>query len=169
MKICCFKVCLKYRKGFWRVIEIKDSQTLAELDSAIRSAFEHEPGHLSEFTINGLTYGPSKAMSMTDFDHSTGVNVKSLNVDVGDKMKYVYDFGDYIEHIVELIEIKEATDNKKYPRVAKKNKPKYRYCQNCKPKKKVVATYRCQDCRMVLCDDCTEKEHEAHRCDEIVY
>ncbi|ODS36655.1 hypothetical protein BEH94_11735 [Candidatus Altiarchaeales archaeon WOR_SM1_SCG] len=170
MKIYCFKVCLKYRKGIWRVIEIKDSQTLKDLDNAVQGVFEHEYGHLSEFTIKGLTYCPSKAMGMTDFDHSTDVEIKSLNLDVGCQMKYVYDFGDYIEHIVELIDTKEEGDNKKYPRVAEKNKTRYRYCQKCKPKKKVVATWRCYECKQNLCDDCCEKDDDhSHMIGEIIY
>ena len=37
-KVYVFKVVLKYRKGLWRLIEIKGNQTLADFDRIIRIA-----------------------------------------------------------------------------------------------------------------------------------
>jgi hypothetical protein len=48
------KVALKYRRGFWRRIEIKGNQMLGDLDYIIRDAFKHNTlDHLSEFFPKG--------------------------------------------------------------------------------------------------------------------
>ena len=49
-KVYRFKAALKHRKGLWRRVEIQGGQTLADLDSILRDAFDHDSmDHLGGF------------------------------------------------------------------------------------------------------------------------
>ena len=165
-EVYVFKAKLKRAKRLWRIIEIEGNQTLATLDEAIQDAFDHEWGHLSEFTIRGTTFGPKEAATETEFDRTTNVKINSLGLQLKEPIKYIYDFGDYIEHIIELLEIKPKAEGQKYLRVTQRNKPKYTYCK-C-GLEGAIAKWWCSDCELRLCDDCAE-EHEGHGIDEILY
>ncbi|MEA1964547.1 MAG: hypothetical protein U9O41_05420 [Candidatus Aerophobetes bacterium] len=177
-KIYVFKVALKYRKGLWRRIEIKGNQTLGDFDYVIRGAFNHDLGdHLSEF-FSGQVWR-SKGFGEIEPGGSgsgAGKKIAKLGISEGDKLRYVYDFGDDIRHVVTLEKIVEPEQGAKYPRVTSQNKPRYRYCEMCKNKgKKTIATWICLECsqergrRVLLCEDCLMKEHEDHYADEILY
>ena len=166
-EVYVFKAKLKRAKRLWRIIEIGGNQTLATLDGAIQDAFDHEWGHLSEFTIRGMTFGPKEAAAETEFDRTTDVKINSLDLRVKEPIKYIYDFGDYIEHIIELLETKPKVEGQKYPQITGRNKPKYTYCEKC-GLEGAVAKWWCSDCELRLCDNCAE-EHEGHETYEIPY
>ena len=52
-----------------------------------------------------------------------------LGLALGDELKYVYDFGDWIEHRITLEAITEPQPDVKYPRVLGQNKPQYQDCE----------------------------------------
>ena len=63
-----------------------------------------------------------------------------------------------------------------YPRIVGRNRPRYRYCEQCKAEgRKTVATWICIDCsyreerEVLVCEDCLVKEHEDHYAEEILY
>lgn len=179
-----FKVSLKHRKTLWRQIEIQGGQTLLEFDRELRGAFDHDFfDHMSGFwqivprgntsrtrevdlgSINPLGEGDAAA-----------VKIASLNLKPGDKLKYVYDFGDWIEHVLEVEAVAAAAPEVTYPRVTAQNKPRYRYCPTCKEEgRKTIARYVCIDCcnrygrDVILCEACSSTEHEDHYLDEILY
>ncbi|MFQ5820063.1 MAG: hypothetical protein ACE5I5_08765 [Candidatus Heimdallarchaeota archaeon] len=177
-KLYRFKVALKYRKGLWRVIEVKGSQTLADLDYAIREAFNHDTwDHLSEFF-------PGRAWRTRGFGpiqpdrggSGAKKKINSLRLSDGARMEYVYDFGDDIQHVLTLEKITEPKEGVEYPQIVAKSRTRRRYCVECKKKnKKTVATWVCIECtedsgkQVLLCDDCVDKGHEDHYSEEILY
>jgi len=75
------------------------------------------------------------------------LKIAGLELSTGDRLKFVFDFGDWIEHtlIVDAIEAPQA--GAKYPREVARNKPKYINCVECQKKgKQVVAKWICLEC-----------------------
>lgn len=173
-----FKVALKFRRKLWRRIEVKGSQTLGDLDRIIRETFKYEMwDHLSEF-FRGRIW---RSEGLGEIEpggggSGDGKRIDLLGLSEGDKMEYVYDFGDDIQHIVSLDKVMELDKTAKYPRVVCQNKPEYSYCEVCKDLgKEIIATWICIECSndegrdVLLCDDCVMKEHEDHYTEEMVY
>jgi hypothetical protein len=107
---------------------------------------------------------------------SAAQHLAELTLKPGDQLKYVYDFGDWIEHLVTLEATAEPEAGETYPRVVDQNKIRYRYCQTCKAKKrKTVATWLCIECserelrKVLVCEACLTDAHETHYAEEIVY
>ena len=179
-----FKAALWHRSGLWRTIEILGEQTLAEFDAILRSAFEHDSfDHLSGFWKR-IRRGKSKRFREVDvgdinpFGEGSGseVHIASLGLELGHELKYVYDFGDWIEHRITLEEIVEPEPKVEYPRIVAQNKPRYRYCETCRAQGlKTRATWICLECsdreerEVVLCEECLTREHEEHYAEEILY
>jgi hypothetical protein len=116
-----FKVQIKRRKGQWRRIEILSTQTLADLDAMIRQGFDHDPmDHLGGFWIPGGRRQQDIDLA-TIYPFGGGENadmpIGALGIAEGDKLKYVYDFGDWIEHILTLEAVTEPERNVEYPRL----------------------------------------------------
>ncbi len=172
-----FKVALKHQRGLWRRIEVKGAQTLGDLDRIIREAFKHEWGHLSEF-YRGRVWRSEGLGEINPFEGGVGAKrrVDELGLSEGEKMEYVYDFGEDIQHIVTLERIVELDETGDYPRVVSQNKPRYRYCEVCERLgKKVIAPWICIDCSneegrdVLLCDDCVAKGHDDHYAEDMLY
>ena len=182
-----FRVAFKYRPSTWRDIEIHGDQTLGDLDREIRMSFNHDTfDHLSGFW-KLVARGGGKQKRYREIDigdinpfeggEAAGVTVASLGLQVEDKLKYVYDFGDWIEHTLTLSAVGDPQPGLKYPRVVARNKPRHMYCVNCKEQgKQTVATWICITCsdeqnqEVVLCEDCMGLEqHEEHYSEELVY
>ena len=173
-----FKVALKHRKGLWRRIEIRDDQTLGDFDDAIREAFSHDTwDHLSEF-FRGRIWNSEGFGEIEPGGGGSGADkqIGRLGLSEGDKLEYVYDFGDEIQHVVTLEKVVEPEEGVEYPCEVARNKPRYRYCEICKEGgKKTVATWVCIECSekegrsVFLCEDCLTREHEEHYAEEIVY
>lgn len=179
-----FKAALWHRSGLWRRIEIQGKQTLADFDHILRAAFEHDMvDHLSGFWKRARR-GKGKRFREVDmgdidpFGRGSGadLHVAGLGLEPGDELKYVYDFGDWIQHRITLEEIVEPEAKVKYPRIVAQNRPRYRYCQACRDEgRKTVATWICLECsnaqqkEVLVCEDCLLDEHEGHFAEEILY
>ncbi len=180
-----FKAALRYRKGFWRRIEIQGGQTLKDFDEILRGAFDHDfSDHLSGFW-KLIRRGNSRRFREIDLGtiypfggegDAEDTLVASLNLKPGDALKYVYDFGDWVEHRLELEALDEPEEGAEYPRIIAKNKPRYRYCEHCKAEgRKTVATLICIECSDMeqaairICEACAETQHEEHYLDDMVY
>jgi hypothetical protein len=179
-----FKAALWNRAGLWRRIEIQGEQYLAEFDDILRDAFEHDTSdHMSGFWKR-VRRGKGKRfreIDVGDVDPLGGgsgaeVQIAGLGLKPGDELKYVYDFGDWIEYRLTLEEIVEAEAEAHYPRIVAQNKPRYRSCETCRAEgRKARATWICIRCsnqqerRVLVCEDCLSREHEGHYADEILY
>ena len=175
--IYIFKVVLKYRKDLWRKIEINSSQTLRNFDRIIREAFNYDLlDHLSMF-FSGRAW-KSKDYGQIEPDgqgSDKGTHINQLGLSEGDKMEYVYDFGNDIQHVITLEKIKESEIISQTPCITAKSKTRLKYCKQCKNAgKKVKANWQCIECLentgelIYLCDDCHEKDHMEHYTKEIV-
>lgn len=186
-EVYCFRAAFKYRTSTWRDIEIQGEQTLGDLDRELRTAFNHDTfDHLSGFwklvargSGKQVRYREVAIGDINPFmgGEAAGVTVASLGLQVKDKLKYVYDFGDWIEHTLTLSAISDPQPDVEYPREAARNKPKRTYCTRCKEQgRQTVATWICFTCseelgkEVVLCEDCMGLgEHEGHYREELVY
>jgi len=174
-KVYLFKVALKHRKRLWRRIEIRSDQTLGDFDNIIRDAFNHDTwDHLSEFYMGRWQQGGFGEIYPDGRGSGTEKRIERLGLSEGDKLGYVYDFGDEIHHVLTLEKIMEPEKGIKYPRVISKNKPSYRYCEMCEEQgKKTIAKWICMECpdegdEMFLCEDCMD-EYDGHYAEEILY
>ena len=184
-KIYRFKAMLKYQKHIWRKVEIKGSQTLETLSTELISIFEHDWDHLSAFW-KIIRRGETKRFrevevgKINPFENvenkGADTPIAALELQPKDRLKFVHDFGDWHEHILELEKIEEAQEGIEYPRVSAQNKPRYSYCPHCKENgDKVVATRMCYTCSgakqedILTCNDCDYKFHEEHYTNTVVY
>jgi hypothetical protein len=179
-----FKAALWHRSGLWRRIEIQGKQTLAELDAILRDAFEHDHfDHLGGFWKR-TRRGEGRRFRETDVGHveplgggsGADVHIAGLGLESGHELKYVYDFGDWIEHRLTLEEIVEPEGEVDYPRITAQNRPRYKNCQSCRQQgRKIRATLICLTCssqqqrEILLCEDCLTKDHQDHFAEEILY
>lgn len=180
-----FKVSLKYRPGLWRRIEIGGGQTLEQLDSILRGEFKHDfSDHMSGFWRK-LRRGNTRRFREVEIGtiapfggegEGADTRIAGIGLAVGDELKYVYDFGDWIEHVVTLEAIGEPEENVQYPRAVARNKPEYWDCERCaRQGRRTRATWVCHYCsgdqgrEVLVCEDCLLAEHGEHYSDEIVY
>ncbi|HEX6303083.1 MAG TPA: hypothetical protein VFZ76_02770 [Anaerolineales bacterium] len=179
-----FKAYFWHRKGIWRRIEIQAGQTLADFDDILRHAFSHDTSdHLSGFW-RLVRRGDSRRFREVDvgtinpFEGGGAgeVRIADLGMEPGEALKYVYDFGDWVEHRVELEATGDPEQGVEYPRIVSQNKPRYRYCAECKGEgKKTVAEWICITCseweqeEFPLCEDCMYEHDEDHYIDEMLY
>ena len=179
-----FKVSLGFDSPIWRVIEIKAGQTFADLDVVIRDAFGHDRyDHMGGFwkmIPRGKSQKKFREIEIGDINPleegtAAGLHIGGMDLKPGDLIKYVYDFGDWIEHEVRFEEISSVEAEKSYPALVGRNKPKYQYCVVCEAKgKETIATLVCLQCStqkrvIFLCEDCANKKHEEHFLEEIIY
>jgi len=179
-----FKAFPEYTKKIWREIEIRGDQTLSELDGIMRDAFQHDPyDHLGGFWKR-IPRGNTKRFREVDlgttnpFEEEDGaaIRIGGLDLKAGDQLKYVYDFGDWLEHFLSLEGTLVVEKGVEYPRIVAQNKPRYRYCLICKEDgRKTVATVLCIECSsrkgkdVIACEDCFDKKHEEHYGVDILY
>jgi hypothetical protein len=179
-----FKAALWHRSGLWRTVELQGEQTLAEFDAILRHAFQHDTfDHLAGFW-RLVRRGKGKRFRKVDlgnvdpFGEGSGadLHIAGLGLKPGDELKYVYDFGDWIEHRITLKEIVGPEKRVKYPRIVARNKPRYKNCQACRDQgRESRATWICIECSnwhqrdVLLCEGCLDREHDEHYAEEILY
>lgn len=179
-----FKAALWHRRGLWRRVEIQGKQTLADLDTILRDAFEHDPSdHMGGFWKR-IRRGKGKRFREIDVGdvnpwgegNGAEAHIAGLGLEPGHQLKYVYDFGDWIEHRLTLEEIVEPEAEVKYPRIIAQNRPRYKNCQSCQDQgRKTRATWICLTCsnqqqrEILVCEDCLVKDHKDHFAREILY
>ena len=104
------------------------------------------------------------------------LKIAGLGLQVGEKLKYVYDFGDWIEHEIMLEEMGSPQAGAEYPLISGQNRPRRKYCEHCKAEgRKTLATHICICCsddqqrEVLICADCLDERHEDHYVDEMIY
>ncbi|MEK7397745.1 MAG: hypothetical protein AAB116_12510 [Candidatus Poribacteria bacterium] len=182
-QVYIFKASLKYRTEIWRRIEIKGKQTLSDFDGILRTAFNHDHSdHMAGFwkLIRRGNTNRTRKVDLGDIDpdgegDASDITIAEVGLSVDDKLIYVYDFGDWIEHEIVLEAINPSQKGVKYPKIVEQNIPRKRYCRDCKAKgKKTEASYICIECtddeqeRVYVCEECLDVYHEDHYADEIL-
>jgi hypothetical protein len=183
-QVYCFKAALQYRPNLWHRLGIQGGQTLADFDAMLRHAFQHDTGdHLGGFWKlvrrgTGQRFREIDLGSIDPFGEGDGAeqHIAGLGLKSRDALKYVYDFGDWIEHRLTLEGVAEPEAGITYPRIVAQNKPQYQYCQACQGKRrKRVATWVCLQCSnakqqdVLVCEACLTDEHEDHDAEEVIY
>jgi hypothetical protein len=179
-----FKVSLGFDSPVWRVIEIKAGHTFSDLDVLIRKVFGHDTSdHMGGFwklIPRGKSQKKFREVEIGDINPleegtAADLHIGGLDLKPGDLIKYVYDFGDWVEHEVRLEGITTAEAGKSYPVMVERNKPKYQHCVVCKAEgRDTVARLICLQCStekklVFLCEDCADKKHEEHYVEDIIY
>lgn len=84
----------------WRRVEVRGDTTLTELHEIIQTVFEWEGAHLHVFETGFGEFGDGAA----DAGHGLEgeVTVEQVLAGPGAKIVYVYDYGDYWEHVVRV-------------------------------------------------------------------
>ncbi len=114
------KVSLKWMPDVWRLIEIEQSQTLHHLHKIIQKAFGWDDDHLYSFFLSNKAwdgnseYGGPGTESARKAKRAT---IESLNLHPGGKMLYLFDFGDCLEHEVQLLKINRDAPLCQYPKI----------------------------------------------------
>jgi len=109
----------------WRRLELATDLRLDELHRVLQAAFEWEGGHLHQFSAEDRTWddgsaadfgpGPFRASPAPEPEGKT--RLSQVLATVGDRLDYVYDFGDNWEHVVLLEEIVEPAPDSPRARV----------------------------------------------------
>jgi len=97
----------------WRRLELASDLRLDELHRVLQAAFEWEGGHLHQFSAENRTwedgsaadFGPGPFSTSPASEPEAKTRLGQVLATVGDRLDYVYDFGDNWEHVVTLEEI----------------------------------------------------------------
>lgn len=90
----------------WRRFRVASDLSLARLHTVIQMVMDWQDYHLHEFKYAGRTYG----VPDPDYDgerevvEDQSVRLRDLNLSAGDRLEYVYDFGDNWQHVLQLEE-----------------------------------------------------------------
>ena len=109
----------------WRRLELASDLRLDELHRVLQAAFQWEGGHLHQFSAENRIWddGSSGDLGPDPFSASPAPEAESKTrlsqvlMTVGDRLDYVYDFGDNWEHVVTLEEIVELAPDAPRARV----------------------------------------------------
>jgi Domain of unknown function (DUF6398)/Plasmid pRiA4b ORF-3-like protein len=108
-----------------RIIEIKGSNTLAELHQILFQAFDREEEHLYEFQVGGSgpqdpnarRYGLQRSLNEGLTGEASETSISSLGLSVDERFGYWFDFGDDWWHQINVVSIADQAPKKKYPRI----------------------------------------------------
>src|SRR4051812_10283697 len=103
----------------WRRVEVADCH-LGKLHEIIQTSMGWDGFHMWAFEIDGEEYGDNPAEA-GELDFTSARKAKlSQFVQAGiKKFRYVYDFGDNWEHVVQVEKVLEADPKARYPRCVK--------------------------------------------------
>lgn len=130
MDVYIFKVTLLGTKGkISRTIEILEINTLNELSSIIVNAYEFDDDHLHAFFLSGDIWDDSTGYydplyqdqyNPRDKIRDDDVQLKHLDLEIGQSFAYLFDFGDEWVFDVNLIDKKKGIGEVSYPRITEK-------------------------------------------------
>lgn len=95
----------------WRRLEVPTATTLQEVHGVIQVAMGWEGVHLFLFELRAADYGHHMVAS-----RSAAVTLDALALRRGEKLRYVYDMGDYWEHELRVEGFSEPSASARYPR-----------------------------------------------------
>jgi hypothetical protein len=97
----------------WRRLLVPASMRLDRLHDVIQAAMGWEDYHLHAFTARGVDYGPPDP----ELGHRNErrASVGDVISERGERMRYVYDFGDHWQHDVRVEKVLTAQPGSRYP------------------------------------------------------
>jgi len=125
-------ITAKYRKNYWLVIEMEETEKLKDLDQFIRDIWVECCGHLSSFNIDGQRYD-LEAFSDSFWDlRSENMDIQLKKVlRVGLQFEYEYDFGSPTELIISVVDYRKGKQKKKPITILSRNNPPEILCSIC--------------------------------------
>jgi hypothetical protein len=97
-----------------RKLALPASQTLAVLHGLIQEAFEWDDDHLYSFWLDGTFWGADETEYTAPFDldergaNSAEVSMDTLGLERGQKIAYIFDFGDEWRITLTLRELRDG-------------------------------------------------------------
>lgn len=159
----CFHLVVegRYLACYWIHLAVPPQAHLAELDRFLKRIWLECCGHLSAFTIDGLSYDAQPFM-----EHEDGGMEFPLEdvLDVGTKFHYEYDFGSTTELNLRVAALREYETPRGAIQLLARNDHPQAPCDCCDSGR--PATQICTECQWSekgwLCDECAAE----HECDE---
>ena len=100
----------------WRRVLVKSDTTLETLHRIIQTVMPWDGGHLHEFEINRLRYGPQDEDFGTEPDYDEAdTRLFEVLGQVKAKGRYEYDFGDSWRHEILIEKLLELDETRAYP------------------------------------------------------
>jgi len=111
------------KNGIWRIIEIKGDQTLSDFHMAIQNAFNWDNDHMYSFFLSNKKWDRMTEYSGNPIEaEGDDLEIRDMGLRVSKKIKYLFDYGDELEHEIQLKRIMEEPDlTILYPRIIKEN------------------------------------------------
>lgn len=115
------KAMFKRRKGIWRKVEMKATDTLKDLHEVMQDAIGWDNDHMYSFFMDNKIYSKDSDMEVTcPFEpdgkktaDKTPIGIFELKK--GQKFAYLFDFGDDHEFEIEVSDFGTVEKGKKYP------------------------------------------------------
>ncbi len=100
----------------WRRIQVPIDFTLARLHRVVQAVMGWQDYHLHQFTIGGRAYGVPDPEDELEVIDERAVRLCDLQLAPGDRLQYLYDFGDNWQHVFELEEVLQGDAKDLTPR-----------------------------------------------------
>jgi len=98
-----FRLSLEHvQPTVWRRILVPDDCTLARLHKVIQAVMNWQDYHLHEFMVKGQAYGDPAVDEEDRLLDDRTVRLRNLDLAIGDRVEYAYDFGDNWQHVLKL-------------------------------------------------------------------
>lgn len=120
LKIYELKITLDgIKPPIWRRFQVRSDSKLTRLHNILLDVMGWSGYHLYEFRIGGLSYTDPQEVEEDEYDRNlqNGAKVQLSQVmeKIGDKITYMYDFGDGWQHTIQLEKILDPVPGEKYP------------------------------------------------------
>src|ERR1700749_2785197 len=100
----------------WRRIQVPADCTLTRFHRVIQATMGWQDYHLHEFTIRRQVYGDPEVDEEDRLLDDRDFRLKKLDLAIGERIEYAYDFGDNWQHVLELEDKLPASAGAVYPR-----------------------------------------------------
>lgn len=115
------KVMFKHRKGIWRKIEMRETDTMQALHEEIQDVMEWDNDHMYSFFMDNKRYSKDPDMEVTcpfepdgrKTSDKTPIGIFGLKK--GQKFVYLFDFGDDHEFEIEVEDFGTVEKGRRYP------------------------------------------------------
>ena len=115
-----FKAQLVGFKGVTRTVAVRGDQGLTDLHDVLQRAFDWDDDHLYSFWLTGRFWDRegeyTAPFELERGQRSAAVQLDRLGLEVGQKVAYVFDFGDEWRVMLTVTAVEEADANP-YPRI----------------------------------------------------
>lgn len=120
LQIYQLKITLQGTKPpVWRRFQTRSDTKLTRLHSMLLDIMGWSGYHLYEFGVDGLHYTGPEELEEDIYDRGlqdgSKVQLSQVMSEVGDKIVYVYDFGDGWQHAIKLEKILDPVPGENYP------------------------------------------------------